>query len=89
MALQIALPTTEFGTPAPKAYAKVTAFGGDANKIRVRVSVFFDKDARQKNQTVVKTNSHDINTSSITGALFPGIYAALKALPEYAGAVDV
>jgi hypothetical protein len=89
MALEIALPTTEFGTPAPKAYAKVTSFGGDANIIRVRVSVYFDKDARKKNLTVIKNASHDIKTSQITGALLPGIYDILKTLPEYKDAIDV
>jgi hypothetical protein len=88
MALQIALPITEFGVAAPQAYAKVTAFGGDANKIRVRVSVFFDKDARQKNLTTIKSNSHDIATKDLKGEILPGIYNILKTLPEYNGAVD-
>jgi hypothetical protein len=88
MALKLNLETTQFGVPAPQAYAKITNFYGNKDQIQVQVSVYFDQSARENNMSVVLDHAHYIQMSDLTGDIIPAIYSVLKTLPQYEGAVD-
>ena len=91
MALQINLPTTQFGVPAPQAYARVTNFFGNKENIQVQVAVHFNQAARQANMATVLEHAHYINIADIAGKgdLLPSIYGILKTMSQYAGSTDV
>jgi hypothetical protein len=88
MALKLNLESTQFGIPAPQAYAKITNFHGNKNQIQVQVDVFYDQSARENNMAVVLQHAHYIAMSDLTGDIIPAIYGVLKTLPEYEGAID-
>ena len=91
MALQINLASTQFGAPAPEAYARVTNFFGNKDNIQVQVSVHFSKDARDSNLSPVMEHAHYINIADLVGKgdLIPAIYTVLKTMSPYAGSTDV
>ena len=89
MALQINLPTTQFGVPAPQAYARVTNFFGNKENIQVQVAVHFNQSARQANMATVLEHAHYINIEDLKGDLLPAIYGVLKTMSQYAGSTDV
>jgi len=91
MALQINLASTQFGAPAPQAYARVTNFFGNKDNIQVQVSVHFSKDARDSNLSPVMEHAHYIGLADIEGKgdLLPAIYGVLKTMSQYQGATDV
>ena len=88
MALQINLPTTQFGVPAPQAYARVTNFFGNKETIQVQVAVHFNQAARQANMATVLEHAHYIAVSDLKGDLIPAIYGVLKTFSQYAGSTD-
>jgi hypothetical protein len=88
MALKLNLPQTQFGVPAPEAYAKITNFFGNKDQLQVQVAVYFNEDARQGNMATVKENAHYINIEDLKGDIIPAIYAILKTFSDYAGAQD-
>jgi len=90
MALQLNLPTTQFGQPAPEAYARVTNFFGSKDQLQVQVAIHYNEAARQANMATVKENAHYISTADLAGKgdLLPAIYAVLKTFSDYAGATD-
>ena len=88
MALKIKLETTQFGVPAPEAYAKITNFFGTKDQIQVQVAIYFNEDARQGNMATVKENAHYIAIEDLKGDLIPAIYGVLKTFSDYEGAVD-
>ena len=88
MALKLNLPQTQFGVPAPEAYAKITNFFGNKDQLQVQVAVYFNEDARQGNMATVKENAHYINIEDLKGDIIPAIYAILKTFSDYAGAED-
>ena len=88
MALQLSLASTQFGVPAPQAYAKITNFFGTKDQIQVQVAIYFNEEARQNNMATVKENAHYIAIESLKGDLIPAIYEVLKTFTDYAGAVD-
>jgi len=89
MALKLNLGTTQFGAPAPEAYARVTNFFG--NNIQVQVSVHFSKDARDSNLSPVMEHAHYIGLADLAGKgeLMTAIYTVLKTMAQYQGATDV
>lgn len=87
MALKLSV-QTQFGVPAPEAYAKITNFFGTKDQIQVQVAVYFDESARHSNMATVKENAHYINMDDLKGDLIPAIYEVLKTFSDYAGAVD-
>ena len=91
MALKLNLPTTQFGVPAPQAYARVTNFFGNKENIQVQVAVHFNQAARQANMETVLEHAHYINIADIAGKgdLLPSIYGILKTMSQYAGSTDV
>ncbi len=88
MALKLNLPTTQFGVPAPQAYAKITNFFGNKDQIQVQVAVYYDENARAENRSTVMENAHYINVEDLKGDLVPAIYAVLKTFSQYEGAED-
>jgi hypothetical protein len=87
MALKLSV-QTQFGVPAPQAYARITNFFGTKDQIQVQVAIHYDESARHSNMATVKENAHYINMEDLKGDLIPAIYAELKNLTEYAGAED-
>jgi len=91
MALQINLASTQFGSPAPQAYARVTNFFGNKDNIQVQVSVHFSKDARDSNLSPVLEHAHYIGLADLAGKgeLMTAIYTVLKTMSTYEGSTDV
>ena len=89
MALKLAV-STQFGVPAPEAYAKITNFYGTKDQIQVQVAIYFNKDAREQNLSTVKENAHYIAVADLPEgmAFIPAIYEVLKTMADYQGAVD-
>lgn len=88
MALKLNLPTTQFGVPAPQAYAKITNFFGNKDQIQVQVAVYYDETARAENRSTVLEHAHYIAMEDLKGDLIPAIYAVLKTFSQYQGAED-
>ena len=88
MALKLSLATTQFGVPAPQAYARITNFFGTKDQIQVQVAVYYDEAARQGNMATVREDAHYIAIESLQGDLIPAIYEVLKTFSQYAGAED-
>ena len=87
MALRLPV-QTQFGVPAPQAYARITNFFGTKDQIQVQVAIHYDESARHGNMATVKENAHYINMEDLKGDLIPAIYDALKTLSDYEGAED-
>ena len=89
MALKLAV-STQFGVPAPEAYARITNFYGTKDQIQVQVAIYFNKDARDSNLSTVKENAHYIAIADLPEgmAFIPAIYEVLKTMADYQGAVD-
>jgi hypothetical protein len=88
MALELSLPQTQFGVPAPKAYARITNFFGTKDQIQVQVAVYYDEEARQSNMATVREDAHYIAIEDLKGDLIPAIYGILKTFGQYEGAED-
>ena len=88
MALKLSLPTTQFGVPAPQAYARITNFFGTKDNIQVQVAIHYDQAARESNMATVLEHAHYIAVEDIKGDLIPAIYGVLKTFSDYAGATD-
>ena len=88
MALKINLPSTQFGVPAPQAYAKITNFFGNKDNIQVQVAIYYDEQARQENRSTVMEHAHYINIEDLKGDLIPAIYGVLKTFEQYKGSED-
>ena len=87
MALKLAV-NTQFGVPAPQAYARITNFYGTKDQLQVQVAIYFNEEARQGNLSTVKENAHYIAMEDLKGDLIPAIYEVLKTMADYQGAVD-
>ena len=87
MALRLPV-QTQFGVPAPDAYARITNFYGTKDQIQVQVAIYFNEEARQGNLSTVKENAHYIAMEDLKGDLIPAIYEVLKTMADYQGAVD-
>jgi len=88
MALQLSLPTTQFGVPAPQAYARVTNFFGTKDNIQVQVAIHYNQAAREGNMATVLEHAHYIAVEDIKGDIIPAIYGVLKTMSQYEGATD-
>ena len=87
MALRLSV-QTQFGAPAPDAYARITNFCGAKDQIQVQVAIYFNEDARHQNMSTVKENAHYIAIEDLKGDFIPAIYEVLKTFSDYAGAID-
>jgi len=88
MALKLNLPSTQFGVPAPQAYARITNFFGTKDNIQVQVAIHYDQAAREGNMATVKEEAHYIAISDLKGDIIPAIYEVLKTFSQYQGAED-
>ena len=88
MALKLSLQQTQFGVPAPQAYARITNFFGTKDQIQVQVAVYYDEGARLANLATVREDAHYIAIEDLKGDLIPAIYEVLKTFSDYAGAID-
>jgi hypothetical protein len=87
MALKLAV-QTQFGVPAPEAYARITNFFGTKDQIQVQVGIYYNEDARHGTFSTVKENAHYIAVEDLEGDIIPAMYKVLKTLSDYEGAVD-
>jgi hypothetical protein len=87
MALKLAV-ETQFGVPAPEAYARITNFFGTKDQIQVQVAIYYNEDARQGNLATVREDAHYIAMEDLKGDLIPAIYGVLKTFTQYEGAED-
>jgi len=88
MALKLNLPSTQFGVPAPEAYARITNFFGTKDNIQVQVAIHYDQAAREQNLATVREDAHYIAIEDLKGDIIPAIYGVLKTFSQYEGAVD-
>ena len=88
MALKLNLASTQFGVPAPQAYARITNFFGTKDQIQVQVAIYFNEEARQGNMATVREEAHYIAMEDIKGDFIPAIYEILKTFTQYENAVD-
>ena len=88
MALQLSLPQTQFGVPAPKAYARITNFFGTKDQIQVQVAIYYNEDARHGNMATVREDAHYIAIEDLKGDIIPAIYGILKTFTQYQNATD-
>ena len=88
MALKLKLEQTQFGVPAPQAYARITNFFGTKDNIQVQVAIHYDQSAREGNMATVLEHAHYIAVEDLKGDLIPAIYEVLKTFEQYKGAED-
>lgn len=88
MALRLTLNQTPVGVACPAAYARISGVRADKNEASVLVVVYASEAARQQYAQEIEVRQHSVSTASLSGALWPAVYAAIKALPEYVGAED-
>jgi len=88
MALKLNLELTQFGVPAPQAYARITNFFGTKDQIQVQVAVHYDQAARESNMATVREDAHYIAIEDLKGDLIPAIYEVLKTFSQYEGSED-
>jgi len=88
MALKLNLELTQFGVPAPQAYARITNFFGTKDQIQVQVAVHYDQAARESNMATVREDAHYIAIEDLKGDLIPAIYGVLKTFSQYEGSED-
>jgi len=87
MALRLSV-ATQFGVPAPEAYARITNFYGTKDNIQVQVAIHYDQAAREQNLATVREDAHYIAVEDLKGDLIPAIYEVLKTFEQYKGAED-
>lgn len=88
MALKLKLEQTQFGVPAPEAYARITNFFGNKDQMQVQVAIYYNKDARDGNMSTVREEAHYINIEDLKGDIIPAIYDVLKKLETFKNAKD-
>jgi len=88
MALKLKLEQTQFGVPAPQAYARITNFFGTKDNIQVQLAIHYDENARQTGMATVREDAHYIAIEDLKGDIIPAIYGVLKTFTQYEGAVD-
>ena len=88
MALRLSV-QTQFGAPAPDAYARITNFFGTKDQIQVQVAIYYNEDARHSNMATVREDAHYIGMEDLKGDLIPAIYEVLKTMSQYNGSTDV
>lgn len=91
MALQLNIDNSDVGVGFSAAYAKISHVrvdnhGGDNIIVDVLVDVYASETSRESNSQVV-ANWH-FRIPMPTGDFLPAIYATLKEMPEFTGAID-
>jgi hypothetical protein len=81
MALRLSV-ATQFGAPAPEAYARITNFYGTKDQLQVQVAIYYNEDARHQNLSTVREDAHYIAMEDLKGDLIPAIYEVLKTFSQ-------
>ncbi len=98
MALQVNLPETNVGLPAPEGYARIVALAYDllTGKAQVAVNIYANQAAREAGKNPVAGGVFEGKPGEDMPSLdadIPGVRAALygwlKTLPVFASAIDV
>jgi hypothetical protein len=87
MALLLNMTTSPLGVGFPTAYARIARVSGDKNTSMVQVEIHASEAARFADARPIELRVHRLSMPH-DAPLYPTLYNALKALPEYAGAVD-
>ena len=87
MALKLSV-ATQFGVPAPQAYARITNFYGTKDNLQVQVAIHYDQAAREGNMATVLEHAHYIAIEDLKGDLIPAIYGVLKTFSQYKDSED-
>lgn len=85
MALQLPL-QTQFGIELPAAYAKIGMFTGTKDGFSISVDYFANAAARDANTPIISSALIQLNTTAAQNVA--SMYAYLKTLPEFSGAID-
>jgi hypothetical protein len=85
MALQFEY-TTNMGITATEAYVKINSFSGNKDDIEVHLSIYYNNAARLTNKSPIGGLFMSLDLPN--GGTMTQMYSALKALPQFAGAVD-
>lgn len=89
MALQMALTNGMCGGDFPAAYAKINPVVSIEGVHHVNVNWYADEQARRDLKQPVHQLNFDFAVADIKGDFYPALYEALKALPLFAGAIDI
>lgn len=88
MALTVDLTETAIGTSLEGCYLRIVKLSGDKDALRLNIEAYANEQARRDGKMPILIYTHVVTTTEVAGPLFPALYAHLKTLPEYAGAVD-
>lgn len=77
---------SNYGFTAPEAYFKIINYMASKKTIRVSIAVYNSKDSRLLNAQPIGNLQLDFKKDH--GATKSEIYSLIKALPEYANAID-
>lgn len=88
MALTVDIQETNIGAALTGCYLRITKLEADKEWVRLYVEAHVNEAARRDGRAPVLATTHGVSAAAVSGELFPALYAALKALPEYAGAQD-
>lgn len=75
------------GLTIENSYARITRYLGDKDAVEIFVSWYADEAARLAGKSHLQEKTY--LTPLPYGDILPGLYAFLKTLPEFAGAIDV
>ena len=90
MALQLSIPSSDVGPGFPAAYARIAAERSVWPITFIFVTTYADSQARAEDKRAVVEREYQVPTDTVIGGNpYEACYAALKLLPEFAGAVDV
>ncbi len=87
MALQKSL-VSPHGLPVSACYVKISSFAGDKAQVSVTVQCFYDEQSRLDGKLPLWTESFEFANLE-NGATMSQMYAVLKTVPQFNGALDV
>jgi hypothetical protein len=89
MAFKMALTNGNCGGTFTEAYAKIEPVISVGKVTRIGVNWYADEQARTDLKQPVHANTFEVPDADLKGDFYPAMYAYLRTLPEFAGAVDV
>jgi len=76
------------GTRYPEAYSRILLVRCERNGAFPLVLTYADEAARQRGDDALWVQEHPCDLAVVNHDVFPSAYGFIKALPEFAGAVD-
>jgi hypothetical protein len=89
MALQLDLKVSDVGYEFPECYARIVFARTMKDQTLIWVNFYANYAARVAEDMPVKQKEYPCVTAELQGDIFPAMYAYLKTLPDFAGAIDV